>query len=318
VNADGKADIAVGAPYETTTLPRRGVVHIFDGASGTLLRTIERPGLETFAFGFSLAMADSNADGKADLAVGSAEWPDFSPFNQGGSAYLFDGATGSLLRSFRSPQAKPQGSFGWAVALGDVNGDGNTELAVGAPHEGPDNQGRAYLLSTQTGEVVIELAAASPSTGLFGSALAAGDVTGDGKAEVVASAPQALVGNSGAQGRAYLFSASGLLATLDTPNGQSGAGFGEWITIGDVDGNRRRDIIIGAPFEDVADRTDEGRAYVFCFPDCSPLPAAFPATGSESGGAGNYGAPIAISLVLISIVAPPLVLRRWRRREPSL
>jgi hypothetical protein len=100
-------------------------------------------------FGTSLAAGDANDDGKADIAVG-AYWEDVGGNVNQGRAYVFSGADGSLLHTLDMPipQAQEDAEFGYSLAVGEVNGDGRGEIAIGAAGEtlgGIEQAGRAYV-----------------------------------------------------------------------------------------------------------------------------------------------------------------------------
>ena len=95
--------------------------------------------------------------------------------------------------------------------------------------------------------------------------MAVGDVNGDGKADVAVGALYEDVGGNADQGRAYVFSGAdgSLLFTLDTPNPQPYVYFGRSVVVGDVNGDGKGDVAVGAYGEDVGGNTNQGRAYVF-------------------------------------------------------
>jgi hypothetical protein len=76
-----------------------------------------------------------------------------------------------------------------------------------------------------------------------------------------------VIGNAD-QGRAYVFSGTdgSLLLTLDTPNPQASTYFALSVTMGDVSGDGKADIAVGAAAEDVGGNTNQGRAYAFSLP----------------------------------------------------
>jgi len=278
VNGDGKADIAVGAPWEAVGgNDYVGRAYVFSGADGSLLRTLDTPNpQEEDRFGYSLAVGDVNGDGRADIAVG-APLEDVDTNADQGRAYVFSGATGLLLFTLDTPNPQADTSFGNSVAVGDVNGDDNADIAVGAPYEdvgGNGAQGRAYVFSGADGSLLRTLNTPNPQEeDRFGEAMAAGDVNGDGKADIAVGAPREDVDTNVDQGRAYVFSgpSGSLLFTLDTPNPQARAHFGLLLAVGDVNGDGKADIAVGAPSEDVDTNADQGRAYVFSGADGSLL-----------------------------------------------
>jgi len=116
INADGVNDLAVGVPLKDTPagLTDVGLVYIYSGADGSLLRTLNHPdqgGAEVGArFGAALANAgDMNHDGVSDLIVGAPGL---------GEAFVFSGANGAILFTVTSPAAETLPSFGSAFAGG--------------------------------------------------------------------------------------------------------------------------------------------------------------------------------------------------------
>jgi hypothetical protein len=165
-----------------------------------------------------------------------------------------------------SPAAET-GGFGRAVAIGDVTGDGHAELVVGAPGVDAD-RGRVYVFDGQTRALLYTIAPPDtatcdgPSGCSFGRAVAIGDVTGDGRADIIVGAPQETIDGHVAQGRAYVFTIEARLGvrtgpvrllSLTTPEEDGGALFGESVTTIDVDGNGRRDVVVGATNYPVSD-----------------------------------------------------------------
>jgi hypothetical protein len=247
-----------------------GRAYVFSGSTGVLLLTLESPAAQAAGlFGQSVAGAgDVDGDGRADVIVGAVNE---HPGNalRGGRAYVLSGATGALIHALDSPHAQQSGRFGVSVAsAGDVDGDGVQDVLVGAAGETPAgaNSGRAYLFSGATGQHLrtLESPNAEPS-GFFGGAVAgAGDVDGDGLADVlVGGGNEDTVAGFGA-GRAYAFSgAGGLLFAIESPNSQQGGTFGSALAgAGDADGDGRPDLILGAMGEDTAAGSFAGRAYV--------------------------------------------------------
>ncbi len=202
-----------------------------------------------------------------------------------------------------NPQANAR--FAEAVAgIGDVNGDGASDFVVGAPSFqvlGNLNQGRVFVFSGTDRSPLLTLDSPIPQQGLalFGSAVAGiGDVNGDGRPDLLVGAPRQTVGGRANQGQAYVLSGADgrLLLTLDNPIPQADAAFGAAVAgIGDVNGDGRPDLLVGAPEQDV-----RGQAFVFSGADGRLLftlvpPSTFSAAfGRAVAGAGDVngdGAP---------------------------
>ncbi len=197
---------------------------------------------------------------------------------------------------------QPDAFFGLSVATaGDVNGDGFSDVIVGSPYYdgGDSNEGRVNVyLGSPVGIVNLTAwyAESDVSGALLGSSVAsAGDVNGDGYDDIIAGAPYYTNGQGG-EGVAYLWlgsasfgdGADGTPANADwsyEPN-VSGARFGAAVaTAGDVSGDGRDDVIVGAP-ELTNGEVREGRAYVF-LGAASGL-AVLPAWTAESDQAGVF------------------------------
>jgi hypothetical protein len=150
---DGFDDIAVGARGENINA---GAVSVLYG-SATGLRVARNqllrqgmPGLPGEAapldgFGSSLASGDFDRDGFADLAIGAPVDASLPSEARGGSVTIVYGTASGLtvensdLITQDSPnvggQAEIGDTFGFALAVGDIDVDGYSDLAIGAPHE---------------------------------------------------------------------------------------------------------------------------------------------------------------------------------------
>lgn len=125
VNADGFADLVVGAKFAPGGPSVVGEAKVLSGATGAVPFTFAGTVAGGY-LGWSVAGAgDVNGDGLPDVIVGA-------PGGPGGTARVISGASGAILHSF---VAALTGSdfFGGSVAgPGDVDEDGKTDLLVGA------------------------------------------------------------------------------------------------------------------------------------------------------------------------------------------
>ncbi len=151
------------------------------------------------------------------------------------------------------------------AGAGDVNGDGYTDVIVGA-YNALSNTGRAYIYLGRSPAPAISASyifTGPDAAGYFGFPVgSAGDVNGDGYTDVIVGAQNAM----GTVGRAHIFtgSASGVAATpARSLTGIDGAGgaFGYGVAgAGDVNGDGFGDIAVGAF---TAGATRAGRVHVF-------------------------------------------------------
>lgn len=129
-----------GAPHANST----GQVYFFskDASTGLLApqHYLTLQGEDYGAgFGLSLASCDLNGDGSPDLVVGAPFYADeTSGAVRGGAIYLFQSQNGKLgqLRRIKIVGRELLSQFGLSVTcMGDMNGDGFEDIAVGAPYE---------------------------------------------------------------------------------------------------------------------------------------------------------------------------------------
>lgn len=264
---DGDDDLVVGAPG----LAGSGGVAVFGmrgrGLAGARLitettRWVRQRALQTDDFGAALATGDFDGDGRPEIAVGVPGDGERSS----GSVTVLD-LKAKTARSISQQGPALSGDpetfdrFGTALAAGDFNADGRDDLAIGVPGEdldslpasmdygegavqvvyGPALTERAPMWSRKGPEVT----GAAGRFDHFGAALAAGDLNGDGVADLAVGAPgrgtvQVLRGTAG----------SGLSGAGDvelTSSLGSGAQFGWALRTARFGPGQARDLLVGAP-----------------------------------------------------------------------
>jgi hypothetical protein len=277
VNGDGFADVVVGAP--TASLPEAGegravVYHGGPNGIGVSPQWTGEGNQDGAHFGWSVACAgDVNGDGLGDVIVGAESFDSFAA--DVGAAYLFQGSTtGVQAGAAWSPDADQDfADFGLSVAAaGDVNGDGFSDVIVGAPRfdTGAGRTGKVFAYyGSETGLPVAAswTAQTAQVDAHFGHAVAgAGDVNGDGFDDVIVGAHHysADVADAGTA-FVYLGSVNGLQNVVHwrEDGDQGGARLGCSVaSAGDVNGDGYGDIVVGAEEYD-AGQNNEGRVYVF-------------------------------------------------------
>ncbi|MHC5210521.1 MAG: hypothetical protein ACYTG2_07380 [Planctomycetota bacterium] len=190
VDGDGVPDLLVGAPTADDGGPDSGRADLLSGADGSVLATV--PGL-TAGDGFGTALAglgDIDGDDVPDFAV-AAPGSDLAGFDAG-AVFVHSGSDLSLIRTHLGEAINDH--FGHALdAVPDADGDGVTDLLVGAPlnDEVANKAGKAYLLSGLTGAVLHTYLGVALRDE-FGSTVAGmPDADGDGRGDVMIAAPTA-------------------------------------------------------------------------------------------------------------------------------
>ena len=236
VNGDGFSDVIVGASDAVTLT---GGAYVYLGGPGGLSAqaTSIPPPRTGAAFGESVASAgDVNGDGFADVIIGS---PTF-----GNSAYLYLGGPqglGATPTTLTSPAIQ----FGYSVtSAGDVNGDGYADVIVGATGAGSVDGSLSVFLGgpgglSTTPTTLVAAGAASVAS--------AGDVNGDGFADVIVGTLGFAAGSFFGGADLYVGSAGGLSAPVALSPPATADQFGYSVaSAGDVNGDGFADVIVGA------------------------------------------------------------------------
>jgi protocatechuate 3,4-dioxygenase beta subunit len=208
-------------------------VRVFDLTNGReRFRFTPFPG---FAGGVRTAVGDITGDGTPDVVAAAGP---------GGGPHVvaYDGNTGAVVRSFFAfEEAFRGGSF---VATGDFDGDGVADLAVSADRGGGPRV-RVFRSADPT-QVMADFWGIEDANFRGGARVAAGDLTADGRAELVVAA------GVGGGPRVAVYDGRGL--AVNSPTKVAGDFFafepnftgGVYLATGDVDGDGHADVITGA------------------------------------------------------------------------
>ncbi len=283
LSSDGRRDLIIGAPGVGTATGK--VFVVFGGTiptgdlSLTAADVVFNGAAASDRFGTATAAGNirttESSDSPRDLVVGAPGADDGK-----GRVYLFaagsgfpesavrnagtaGGASGYTLRII----GRAGDQLGVSLATADVDLDGFRDIVIGA-----QGNSRVYIIKGGTALAAgstIDLSMTAPLTEItgpgIGSIVAAGDVTGDNRSELLIAAPQ------DDTGKVYmLINTPGVFTgVMNLPGGAvalSGVGTGDLaglsITLPDFDSDGIKDVVIGAPGADPAGRGNAGSVYV--------------------------------------------------------
>ena len=306
INGDGYSDVLMGAFLYDKGETDEGAVFVYRGSS-TGINPANADTLQSnqadAQMGIAVASAgDVNGDGYSDIIAGA--WNYDNGETDEGAAFVYTGSADVIkplaAAILQSNQVSAQFGFSLAAA-GDVNGDGYSDILVGANlyDNGEADEGAAFVFhGSATGislapTIILESDQVNAQMG--SSVASAGDVNGDGYEDVVVGAP--LYNNGQAdEGVAFVYygTATGISVTGKTllEKNINFAWMGWSVACaGDVNGDGFDDVIIGAVTSD-NDQLSEGRAYVY-HGSASGI-ATTPASTVESNQSNsNYGCSVA-------------------------
>lgn len=309
LDGDGFPDAVFALPDHDLTANAGGVVMVYRGIRGGLQSTpAQIIGARTRGeeLGRSIAVADLDGDGHLDLLVGVAR-ADITGVDSG-AVRIHPGVAGGLFAPEPSKTLSGRFAgdlFGSSIAACDFSGDGRPDLAIAA--RAAEDRGRTPTTNDQGGVHVFvqrptgfrdepdQTLWGDVPTGsggwagqgglLFGMALAAGDLDGDGACDLAASSIDydRDSANNTNDGLVYVYpgvpamgaargglGAQPVLGWASTSTADVGALLGRTLVIGELTGDDRAELVIGAPQGDSGAGDNHG---IVRIRSGAPLPA---------------------------------------------
>ncbi|TLU98818.1 FG-GAP-like repeat-containing protein [Dyadobacter luticola] len=258
-------------------------------------------------FGNSVSTAgDVNGDGYSDLMIGAPSFDNGQ--NIEGAAFLYTGSANGInsVKSVKLQTDQPNTGYGVVANAGDVNGDGYSDIMVGAPfyNNGQVNEGAVFVyLGSSNGltnapSVILESNQASAQFGYNHTIATAGDINADGFSDIVVGSP--LYSNGEAEeGAAFIYygSASGITAANFSvvQSNHTGENMGGSVaSAGDVNGDGFGDIVLAPGNLSANPQPNNASAYIYLGSSSgigqspgSVLTDYIPAMGSLAAGTGD-------------------------------
>ena len=306
VNGNGRDDVFVGAPSENS---KRGAVYQYtdeffhgDTESAVLWNqsTSGVPGSneEDDRFGSALAAGDFNGDGLCDIAIG-VPFEDLSGKTNAGNVIVLYGDTDGLNQNSGLPaQSWNENSsgikgvsetgdhFGSTLAVGDFDGDGRDDLAIGIKDENIGSlkdAGTVLVLYGSSGGLTNRdqlwhenssgIKGVAEAYDRLGESLASGDFDNDGYDDLAIGIPREDIGSIKNAGTVLVLfgGANGLTSRNqlwhENSSGIKGVSeaydyLGYTLAVGDFDGDDYADLAIGLPYENAGAKSNSGTVLV--------------------------------------------------------
>ena len=251
-NGDGYDDILVGAPQEYNGKQQTGAAHLYSGQDGSLLYDFFGDNAGDYFGGSVTGVGDLDGDGCGDVVVGARTALDPNvKASSPGMVHVYSGKGGSWIATLYGDVDLD--NFGASVAnLGDVDGDGLGDFAVGAEYadDGTGIYPGSVRIFSGKSQGTIATLYGDQDFDSFGAAVAsAGDVDGDKIPDLIVGAPAGADKGGTYTGYVRVFAGADW-STLHTTYGDAdGDQLGRAVSSSeDLSGDGSGDLLVGCPW----------------------------------------------------------------------
>ncbi|MEO8200137.1 MAG: FG-GAP-like repeat-containing protein [Gemmatimonadota bacterium] len=256
VNGDGFDDVIVSAPNNDAGGQDAGRAYVYSGRDAALLHTLTG---EAAGDHFGSTSAGETSKGTSWIVIGASS----AGAQHTGRTYVYRGLTARPAFVIEADSTgSGQGAMFVAVP-GDVDGDGTDDIYSSdwSNNARGRNTGRIYVYSGKTGKPILTLTGENAGEGFGTSPSDAGDVNGDGHADLAVGAWQ-FAGAAPSGGKIYVYSGKdgSLLRTVTGQVPGETLGF-DSTGLGDVDGDGIPDLLVSSAWSAVSG-THAGRVYI--------------------------------------------------------
>lgn len=300
VNGDAISDLIIGAPgFDANSQPQEGRVFVIFGSPAlpaaldlnTISADLEIEGRQAHSgVGTAVAAADINGDGFDDILIGGPG-TDGQAGEKAGAVFIIMGrasfpTTMNVLNAdVRIGGEAALDGVGEAIAIGDLNNNGVSDVIFGVPFADPPsrpNGGKVVVIYGRSDwPSQLELSAIQPDLQVFGprlnefigNAVTADDLNNDGRDDLIIGDFKANAAGGVDAGKTFVIFGSDTLAavvdfasekphvTISGGNQQDHFGFA--VSTGDFNGDGLPDLMVGARWANVGEASNAGKAYIF-------------------------------------------------------
>ena len=329
-NGDGFEDVAALSRQYTHGENLEGVVLVWYGSASGLGAEGTPANADWMAetnqeaaLGATVAAGDVNGDGYADLFFASASYETGLEYSEGAVFAWYGSASGlgtngtPLNADWVAEANVPNGWLGYALALGDLNGDGYDDLAASSPvfDAGEENEGKIFvwhgaadgLGAHGTPASATWQAESNQANAFLGEALAFGDFNGDGYADLVGVA-KGFGNGQASEGAAFVWYGSSTgLGTNGTPTNAAWRAESDQasalltgVATGDINQDGHDEIVLSSLAYDNGE-PEEGAIFLWYGSasglgnNGTPANAAWHAESNQTGVAQNFTGAIRVA-----------------------